>query len=128
MSSRGNIRSLWTAARARAHDERGVAMAEYLPLLAVIGLVVVFSFSYAGPWIHDQLIDASVALYGDSGCPAGGYQLTLDPTQANGIDRDLNGDGWYCSKTEANQGVDLPGNGNNGSNADIKDNNRPDPP
>ena len=38
ISSRGSLRSLWTAAKARARDERGVAMAEYLPLLAAIGL------------------------------------------------------------------------------------------
>ena len=127
MRNRGNIRRLWTAGRARVRDERGVAMAEYLPLLAVIGLVVLFSFSYAGPWVHDQLIDASIALYGDSGCPEGGYHLTLDPAPANGVDRDLNGDSWYCSKDEANTGTDLPGNGNNNNNADIKDNDRPDP-
>ena len=45
----------------------------------------------------------------------------------NGGDRDQNTDGWYCMKTEASQGQDLPGNGNNTNNADIKDNDRPDP-
>ena len=45
----------------------------------------------------------------------------------NGVDRDLNEDGWYCMKSEASQDQDLPGNGNNGNNADIKDNNRPNP-
>ncbi len=127
MRNRWHIRRLWTAGMARARDERGVAMAEYIPLLAVISLVVFFSFSYAGPWVYDQLIDASIPLFGDSGCPAGQYQLTLDPDPANGVDRDLNGDSWYCSKEEADPGTDLPGNGNNGNNADIKDNNRPAP-
>ncbi len=127
MRNRWHIRRLWTAARSRARDERGVAMAEYIPLLAVISLVVFFSFSYAGPWVYDQLIDASIPLYGDSGCPDGQYHLTQNPPPANGVDRDLNGDSWYCSKEEANAGTDLPGNGNNGNNADIKDNNRPAP-
>ncbi len=45
----------------------------------------------------------------------------------NGADRDLNEDGWYCMKTEASEDQDLPGNGNNGNNGDIKDNNRPNP-
>ncbi len=132
MSSRGNIQSLWTAGKAKARDERAVAMAEYLPLLAVIGLVVFFSFAYAGPWAYDQLIDASIALYGDSGCPEGQYELIHESemygvSMPNGADRDLNEDGWYCMKTEASQDQDLPGNGNNGNNADIKDNNRPNP-
>ncbi len=38
MRGRGNIRGLWTVGKAKARDERGVAMAEYLSLLAVIGL------------------------------------------------------------------------------------------
>jgi len=46
---------------------------------------------------------------------------------ANGVDRDLNEDGWYCIKTEANTGNALPGNGNTGNDSDIKDNNRPSP-
>jgi hypothetical protein len=107
-------------------------MAEYLPLLAVIGLVVFFSFAYAGPWAYDQLIDASIPLFGDSGCPEGEYELIHESemygvSMPNGADRDLNEDGWYCMKTEASQDQDLPGNGNNGNNADIKDNNRPNP-
>ncbi len=132
MSSRGNIRSLWMAGKATARDERGVAMAEYVPLLALISLVVFFSFSYAGPWVYDQMIDASIALYGDSGCPEGQYGLVHESQlqgvqMPNGGDRDQNKDGWYCMKTEASQDQDLPGNGNNTNNADIKDNDRPDP-
>ena len=121
-----------TTGLAGLRDERGAAMAEYLPLLAVIGLVVFFSFSYAGPWAYDQLIDASIALYGDNGCPEGQYELMHESemygvSMPSGADRDLNEDGWYCMKTEASQDQDLPGNGNNGDNADIKDNNRPNP-
>jgi len=120
------------AGKATARDERGVAMAEYVPLLALISLVVFFSFSYAGPWVYDQMIDASIALYGDSGCPEGEYGLVHESQlqgvqMPNGGDRDQNEDGWYCMKTEASQDQDLPGNGNNGDNADIKDNNRPNP-
>ncbi len=127
MRDRTNMPGRRTAGHVGLHDERGAAMAEYLPLLAVIGLVVFFSYSFAGPWAYDQLIDASIPLYGDSGCPAGQYHLTLDPPPANGVDRDLNGDNWYCIKEEANEGNDLPGNGNTEKYSDVKDNNRPNP-
>lgn len=127
MRVRGNRRSRWTARAARSRNERGLAMVEYTPLLAVIALVLFFSVSYFGPWVYEQFIDASLPFYGDAGCPAGQYHLTLDPIPANGVDRDLNEDTWYCTKDEANQGTDLPGNGNNNNNADIKDNNRPSP-
>lgn len=127
MRVRGNMRSPWTARTARSRNERGLAMVEYAPLLAVIALLLFFSVSWFGPWVFDQLIDASIPLHGDDGCPAGQYHLTLNPPPANGVDRDLNGDTWYCAKNEANEGTDLPGDGNNNKNADIKDNNRPNP-
>ncbi len=127
MRDHTNMQGRWTVRHPVLHDERGAAMAEYAPLLALISLVVMFSYAFAGPWVYDQLIDASIPLYGDSGCPAGQYQLTLDPPPANGVDRDLNGDAWYCIKEEANAGEDLPGNGNTEKNSDVKDNNRPNP-
>lgn len=132
MREHPNMRGRRRAGHVGLHDERGAAMAEYLPLLAVIGLVVFFSFAYAGPWAYDQFIDASIALYGDNGCPEGEYELIHESemyglSMPNGADRDLNEDGWYCMKSEASQDQDLPGNGNNGNNADIKDNNRPNP-
>ena len=127
MRVRGNMRNRWTAITARIRNERGNAMAEYTPLLAVIALLLFFSVSYLGPWVSEQFIDAGIPFYGDAGCPAGQYNLVRDPIAANGADRDLNEDGWYCSKDEANEGTDLPGNANNNNNADIKDNNRPNP-
>jgi Flp pilus assembly pilin Flp len=118
----------WGLFRRIPSDEHGNAMAEYAPLLAVIALVVFFAVSWFGPWAYTQIIDASIPLYGDSGCPDGEWSLvnTIE-NPANGNDRDINNDGWYCIKTEANQDTDLPGNGNNDNNADIKDNDRPNP-
>ena len=130
MFSWGNMLHLGTRRGARLRNENGVAMAEYAPILAVIAFTVFFSFAYVGPWVVDQLVDAIVPFYGDAGCPEGGFHL-VQPTPknplppANGVDRDLNKDGWYCIKTEANTGTQLPGNGNTGNNSDVKDNNRP---
>ncbi len=62
MRGRGTMQGLWTAVQARARDERGVAMAEYLPLLAVIGLVVMFSLTepgFATPWRRGSSASAS---------------------------------------------------------------------
>lgn len=127
MRDRGNMRNRFTAITARSRNERGLAMVEYTPLLAVIALLLFFSVSWFGPWVYERLIDASLPLYGNAACPAGQYYITVDPPPANGVDRDLNGDGWYCMKDESSADTDLPGNGNNNQNADIKDNNRPNP-
>ena len=127
MRVRVSVQNRWTAVTARSRNERGNAMAEYTPLLAVIALVLFFSISYLGPWVNEQFIDAGIPFYGDDRCPSGQYHLTNNPAAANGVDRDLNEDGWYCSKDESNEGTDLPGNGNNNHHADIKDNNRPNP-
>lgn len=108
-------------------DERGNAMPEYISLLAVIALVVFFAITWAGPWAYSNFIDASIPLMGDDACAKGQYHLVRDPVAANGVDRDINEDGWYCMKDEANVGNDLPGNGNNNDNADIMDNIRPNP-
>ena len=128
----GKIQRLGMGRGARLRNEDGVAMAEYAPILALIAFTVFFSFAYAGPWVYDQLIDAVVPFYGDAGCPDGGFHL-VQPTPgnplppANGVDRDLNKDGRYCIKTEANTDKSLPGNGNTGGNSDVKDNSRPSP-
>ena len=42
-----------------AGDERGAITAEYVPLLVVIAVLVVVAVSFVGPWISDQLGDAS---------------------------------------------------------------------
>ena len=101
-----------------ARDENGVAMAEYLPLLAVIALLVMFAVSFVGPWVGDQLVDAAVPLHG---CPPAFGLVTHEdsqPPSAHGVDRDLNGDGYLCV-----QEVPGNGNGNTGVRYNVKDNN-----
>ena len=128
MRDMGNMRKRWTAIWAGSRSERGAAMAEYTPLLAVIAFAIFFSYAiYIGPRVYENLIDASIPFYGDAGCPEGQWDLTYDPPKAHGVDRDINDDGAYCIKTEANPGNGLPGNGNTGGNSDVKDNNRPNP-
>jgi Flp pilus assembly pilin Flp len=123
----GKFQRSRTGHRVTLRNEKGLAMVEYAPILAVIALALFFSVSYFGPWVYDQFIDASIPLYGDAGCPEGSYDLIRNPPPANGVDRDLNVDDWYCMKDEANAGTDLPGNGNSNKASDIKDNNRPNP-
>jgi hypothetical protein len=128
----GENSALGDGPKGQAPQRGGSGHGRHAPILALIAFTVFFSFAYAGPWVYDQLIDAVVPLYGDAGCPDGGFHL-VQPTPgnplppANGADRDLNKDGWYCIKTEANTGTDLPGNGNSNKNSDIKDNSRPSP-
>ena len=101
-------------------DENGVAMAEYLPLLAVIALLVMFAVAFVGPWVGDQLVDAAVRLHG---CPEPFSLVTHEddpqPPSVRGVDRDLNGDGYLCV-----QEVPGNGNGNTGVRYNVKDNNR----
>jgi len=97
-------------------DEHGAAMAEYLPLLVIIALLVMFAAAFVGPWVSDQVIDASVAL-DDSACPPG-WKLTWNTTpKKNGPGVDTNNDGMACIK-------DLPGDGdgNTGNIKNVKDN------
>ena len=115
--------SLWTAGKARARDERGVAMAEYLPLLALIGLVVFFSVSFLGPWAANHLGIAALSVeYGEyvaGECPSGDWGLVDDGQyKKNGQNVNVNGDTKVCLK-------DIPGggNGNTNNNSDVKDNN-----
>ncbi len=93
-------------------------MAEYLPLLAVIALLVMFAVAFVGPWVGDQLGDAAAPLHG---CPPAFALVTPDPPppSAHGVDRDLNGDGYLCVQ-------EVPGNGdgNTGVRYNVKDNNR----
>jgi Flp pilus assembly pilin Flp len=97
-------------------DEHGAAMAEYVPLLAIIALLVMFAVAFVGPWASDQVIDASVAL-DDSACPPG-WKLTWNTTsKKNGQVVDKNNDNMACVKY-------LPGDGdgNTGNIKNIKDN------
>ena len=101
-----------------ARDENGAAMAEYLPLLAVIALLVMFAVSFVGPWVGHQLVDAADPLHG---CPppfALAIRGETSPPFAHGVDRDLNGDGYVCI-----QEVPGKGNGNTGVRYNVKDNN-----
>ncbi len=101
-----------------AGDEHGAAMAEYLPLLAVIALLVMFAVSFVGPWVGGQLVDAAVPLHG---CPPPFALVTPKhplPPSVHGVDRDLNGDGYLCV-----QEVPGKGNGNTGVRYNVKDNN-----
>jgi Flp pilus assembly pilin Flp len=108
-------------------DERGVAMAEYISILAAIGAVVFFSHSYLGPWIADHLGVTALSIhYGDyvaGECPEGGYALTntdeLDISK-KGPDPNKNGDTYLCDKIVNGE----PGNGNTNQNQNLKDNNK----
>ncbi len=93
-------------------------MAEYIPIIAVIALLVMFAASFIGPWVGERLIDPTVALDEDA-CPTG-WDVTnagFEPGKKNGKDVDKNGDSFVCVKK-------IPGNGNNGAGYNIKDNNR----
>jgi Flp pilus assembly pilin Flp len=99
-------------------NEHGAAMAEYVPLLAVIALLLVFAISFFGPWVSERLLDAAAPLHG---CPPP-FTLTYPdspPPTAHGVDRDLNGDGYLCVQV-----IRASGNGNTGEKVNVKDNNR----
>jgi len=50
MRGQGNMQSRWMAITARIRNERGNAMAEYTPLLAVIALVIFFRSRTSVGW------------------------------------------------------------------------------
>jgi Flp pilus assembly pilin Flp len=101
-----------------AGNERGAAMAEYVPLLAVIALLLVFAISFFGPWVSERLLNAAAPLHG---CPPP-FALTMDRKHMPpGVDRDLNEDGWLCIQQVRGNGN---GKGNTGHTYNIKDNNR----
>ena len=117
MRGRREMRSLWMAGKAKARDERGAVMAEYLPLLAVLGLVVFFSFSFLGPWAANHLGVAALSVeYGDyvaGECPSGDWGLVDEGQDKN------NGQDYYICLKEIPGG----GNGNTNNNNNVKDNN-----
>lgn len=91
-------------------------MAEYMPLLAVIALLVMFSITFIGPWVGEQLNDASVYL-DDDACPPN-WALVSETPPKKGPLLDKNSDGLACVK----EGI--PGQGNTGKGQNVKDNNR----
>ena len=98
-------------------DERGAAMAEYAPLLIIIALLVMFSVAFIGPWVSEQVIDASVPL--DEGACPPNWTLTAKIPKKNDQDVDKNGDKLACVQNG------IPGNGNTkNGNSNVKDNNR----
>lgn len=117
MSGAQNIRSWWNRRKAVVSNERGLTVVEYTPLLAVIALVVFFALSALGGQVSDLL--------GGAECQAGGdwtkqhvWSVTnADKKQA--LDEDLkgNGDGMVCTKNPSGGG-----NGNQGNNQNVKDN------
>lgn len=103
-------------------DERGGPMAEYLPLLALISVVVIFAITLFGGAVSDLL--------GGGECPDGSFEKTHIMNVAVGDKKDAlaeddkgNGDGVVCWKEEAHGEKGLPGEGNTGKNANVKDNN-----
>ena len=101
----------------RRGNEDGAAMAEYIPLLAVIAVIVVVAVSFVGPWVRETVIDASVPL--DNGaCPTHWTLTSLPvPSKKNDHPIDKNNDQMACVKN-------VSGNGNTGGGANVKDNNR----
>lgn len=114
----------WMATPAVVRDERGNAMVEYAPLLALIAVVVMFALPTLGNWINDELGVGGLSIeYGDyvaGECPDGNWLLTHvdDAPQKNGPDPNQNGDNYVCIKDDTGDG-----NGNTGNNANNKDNN-----
>lgn len=102
-------------------DERGAAMAEYMPLLTVIALIVMFVLAFFGPWVGDRLIDASVQL-DNNACPTGWTPTKSELFKRNGQKADQDGDGWACIKT-----IPGGGEGNTAKESNVKDNTRPVP-
>jgi Flp pilus assembly pilin Flp len=107
----------WSRTTGIGRNERGNAMAEYTPLLAVIALVIFFSVSYFGGTVSDLL--------GGSDCPGGDWGKhpiwkVEDGDKKQAIDEDKKGnhDGMVCTKNP-NGG----GHGNQGNNQNVKDNN-----
>jgi Flp pilus assembly pilin Flp len=118
--------SRWRGRKAKLRNERGAAMAEYTPLLAVIALALFFSVSFFGPWVANHLGIAALSVeygaYVAGDCPSGGYNLTYDEgslEKVNGKPVNVNGDEFICDKDVPGD----PGNGNTDQNHDVKDNN-----
>ena len=98
-------------------------MAEYVPLFGVIAILVIVTVTFFGPWVSEQLVDASLP-FDAYGCPSGWdpHEITSEtpaPAHKNGKPVNKNGDDWVCVK-------DIPGNGqgNTGADENVKDNNR----
>ena len=88
MRSQAQKQSWWMPARASLRDERGAAMVEYAPLLALIALAVLVSLSLFGPWVSDQLSVGGLSIgYGDyvaGECPTDWGMAHIDSPRSEG--------------------------------------------
>lgn len=50
---------VWSDKRSRLGSEAGAVAAEYAPMLVVIAVLVIMAVSFVGPWVGQQLSDAS---------------------------------------------------------------------
>lgn len=123
----GKTRARWNITPACARDERGLAMVEYVSILAAIAVAVMFALPAVGNWVNDELGTGGLSIhygaYVAGECPSGGdWVLTHvdDAPPKNGPDPNQNGDDYVCVKSGMGNGN---GNGNSGQNANNKDNN-----
>lgn len=120
----GKLSARWKTPPSGVDNERGLAMVEYAPILALIAVVVMFTLPTLGNWVNDELGVGGLAVhYGDyvaGECPAGNWTLThvSEAPPKNGPDPNQNGDNYVCVKSDTGNG-----NGNTGQNANNKDNN-----
>ena len=103
------------------NDEHGASMAEYIPLIGLIAILAIIAVTFLGPWVSDQLGDATVPLDPDA-CPTGWSLAYADVEKTKDRAVNKNGDPYVCEKA-------IPGNGkgNTGEKKNVKDNKRAKP-
>lgn len=67
---------LFRGKRSRLGSEVGVVTAEYAPLLVVIAVLVIMAVGFVGPWVSEQLSDASEPI--DPGAAPALVQVSAD--------------------------------------------------
>lgn len=90
-----------------------------IPLLGVIAILVILAVTFLGPWVSDQLGDATVPLDPDA-CPTGWNHSYANTIETKKDRRQQNGDQYVCVKM-------IPGKGNTGDYKNVKDNKRAKP-
>ncbi len=123
---RGQKRRRSMPVGASLSDERGAAMAEYAPLLALLALAVIVSLSFFGPWVVNHLGIGGLSIeYGDhvaGECPTDWGMAHVNSPEAqekkNSQSVNQNGDNYVCIKSPSGGG-----GGNTGNNTNAKDNN-----